>query len=367
MTTEEELALSYYKEIGMLNAEHGVALVQHTQSKRLFIRKTLTVYNAEVYRYLKRHPVANTPVIYEAVEDDGTLTVIEEYINGTSLREMMQNGRVLFSQALDIIRQLCRIVSDLHRCRPPIVHRDIKPSNIILTDDGTVKLLDMNAAKQYRGIEEQDTRLIGTAGFAAPEQYGFGSSSAQTDIYAIGVLMATMIHGSFSRSALTDSSYDRIIEKCTRLDPGDRYATADALLRDLDALYQTEAPKPPVRKSPEPEQGRFIRWLPPGFRSLKPGRMLLALFLYFLLFMLGCTLNIQNPINQTDLILNKVFFILCGLSAVFFIGNYMGVLDYLGITKIRRPGLRWLAILGGAGICYITLIVIMVIIEQTML
>ncbi len=358
MTTEEELVLSYYKDIGQLNAEHGVALVQHSLTKRLYVRKILTVYNAEVYRSLMRHPVANTPRIFEAVEDNGTLTVIEEYIDGTNLRDLLEQGPLPSGQALDITEQLCRIVSDLHRCSPSIVHRDIKPSNIILTDDGTVKLLDMNAAKQVRRAEAQDTQLIGTAGFAAPEQYGFGSSTAQTDIYAIGVLMATMAYGSFSRSSLGDSPFDKIIEKCTRMDPEDRYGTAGELLRDLHALRQL-----PAQKS---ETGRYIRWLPPGFRSLKPLRMIAAVFLYGLLFAVGATLTVQNPVSQFDIILNRVFFILCCLAATLFLGNYMDIWEKLGITKIRSKGLRRFVILLGAGLSFFFLVFIMAIIESGM-
>lgn len=60
---------------------------------------------------------------------------------------------------------------------PPIVHRDIKPSNIILTEDGRIVLIDLNAARLDDKNRSHDTQLIGTAGFAAPEQYGFAASS----------------------------------------------------------------------------------------------------------------------------------------------------------------------------------------------
>ena len=71
----------------------------------------------------------------------------------------------------------------------PIIHRDIKPSNIMITEQNHVVLLDFNAAKLYTNASTNDTVLLGTKGYAAPEQYGFGSSSPQTDIYAIGVLI----------------------------------------------------------------------------------------------------------------------------------------------------------------------------------
>ena len=358
MTIDEELALSYYKEISDLNKEHKVYLVKNIQTSRLYVKKVLSVYNLDVYRYLIRHPVKNTPRIYEAVEDNGKLIVIEEYINGTSLRDYLAKGTVSEAEAVSITIKLCEIVQDLHHCIPPIVHRDIKPSNIILMDDGSVRLLDMNAAKQYLGEAEQDTQLIGTAGFAAPEQYGFGSSTIQTDMYAIGVLMAVLVHGSFSRHALTDSPYDRIIEKCTRIDPGDRFISVRDILNALRLVRSSETGV----KAKE----RFVRWLPPGFRTLKPGRIIVSLILYAFLVAVGMGLTVENPVSRLEITLNKLFFILCCLAAVFIIGNYMDVWDKIGIRKIKNKWLQWLAAIA-AGVAAFFLVFILFMIVETII
>lgn len=76
---------------------------------------------------------------------------------------------------------------------PPIVHRDIKPSNIILTEDGRIVLIDLNAARLDDKKRSHDTQLIGTAGFAAPEQYGFATSSPRADLYAAGILTRVLL------------------------------------------------------------------------------------------------------------------------------------------------------------------------------
>lgn len=101
----------------------------------------------------------------------------------------------------------------MHSYYLPIIHRDIKPSNVIVTNDGIVKLLDMNAAKYYKGNAEEDTHLIGTVGYAAPEQYGFGESSVQTDIYALGVLLNYLIVGDIPKKGLSSGQIGRIVEK----------------------------------------------------------------------------------------------------------------------------------------------------------
>lgn len=355
VTVEEELKLSYYREISELNTDHGVFLVKNIQSNRLYVKKILTVFSKEVYRYLIEHPVANIPRIYEAIEDDGRLVVIEEYINGTSLQQIISSGRISEVEAAEITKKLCRIVLDLHNCVPPIVHRDIKPTNIILMDDGTVKLLDMNAAKQYIGAAEQDTQLIGTAGFAAPEQYGFGSSSVQTDMYAIGVLMAVLAYGRFSRNALSSSPYDKIIERCTRIDPSDRYKSVNEIIEALSVIRssnQTEAQK-----------NRFIRWLPPGFRTLNPWRMVLSLLLYAFLVAVGTGITVENAVSSAEIVLNRIFFILCSLAFVLFVGNYMDIWSAFGITKIKNRWLRLAAALLGGVVAFFVVFMLLMIIE----
>ena len=363
MTIDEELTLSYYKEISELNKDHGVFLVKNIQTGRLGVKKVLSVFNVDVYRSLIRHPVRNTPRIYEAIEDGGKLIVIEEYINGTSLKEILDGGVLSEEDAVAIAIKLCRIVRDLHRQTPPIVHRDIKPSNIILTDEGRVKLLDMNAAKQYQGDTGQDTQLIGTVGFAAPEQYGFGSSTPQTDIYAIGVLMAFLVHGTFARQSLSASAYDRIVEKCTRMDPEDRYVSVDEVIEELTRIWNGTADDGASKKA-EKKTGRFIPWLLPGFRALKPIRMAVSLLLYGMLAAGVTGATIEGVTSPALLWFNRVMLFLAVIAAILVIGNYMDIWDALGITRIRNRWLRWIvAVLAGAA-AFMLVMIMLVLIEM---
>ena len=86
MITTDAYILSCYREIAVLNSQHGVTLVQHTVSGTVYVKKILETYNADVYEYLYSHHVKGTPEITEIVEQDGRLIVIEEYINGETLR-----------------------------------------------------------------------------------------------------------------------------------------------------------------------------------------------------------------------------------------------------------------------------------------
>ena len=378
MGIQEQLTLSYYKQIGVLNSDHDVFLVQHVQTNAVYVMKKLSVYNLDVYRRLMKSPVRSVPRIIEAVEDGGILTVIEEYISGITLRQMLEEREVCskgleIRDAVDLALQLCRIVKDLHSFDPPIIHRDIKPSNIIITPDNVLKLVDMDAAKLGSRGEERDTVLMGTEGYAAPEQYGFGSSGIRTDIYAIGVVMAEMVHGKFSRSELRDTMWDNIVEKCTRLSSEERYASVDEiisalgmirhrLLRTREEAVRPETQDPAAKRpgilSPEVQNS----WLPPGFRSKNYGRMVLAAFGYLLIIAAGTQIEVKEA-SQAQLNLNRLFFILTGLIVVLITGNYRGIWNVFGISRIRNKWLRGSAVVFFAGLASVLMILILVCLE----
>ena len=154
---EEESILSSYQRIGTLNEAHNIELVQNIQTNGIYVRKTLTIYSHAVYQELMEHHIRDIPTVYAAVEDGDRLIVIEEYVHGITLQETLEQRSYTETEAAELVVALCRIIHDLHSCIPPIIHRDIKPENILITEDGTVKLLDLNAAKQYSAYKGGDT------------------------------------------------------------------------------------------------------------------------------------------------------------------------------------------------------------------
>lgn len=227
---KSQLPISYYKDIAALNEEHGIYVVQHIETKKIYIKKIMPVYAMSVYEQLFKNPVRNVPRIYAMCEEDNTLTVIEEYISGETLQEILDIcGSLDAKTVIEYMLELCDIIIMLHSFNPPIIHRDLKPSNIILTEDGRIVLIDLNAAKLMESNQSRDTRLLGTEGFAAPEQFGFGASSPQTDIYAIGTLMTVLLTGSLESDNGIPKLLQSIIAKCTELNPKDRYASASEL------------------------------------------------------------------------------------------------------------------------------------------
>ena len=369
MTIDEELRLSYYKQISTLNASHNVFLVQHIETNKLYVKKILTVFNSSVYDYLKLNPVAGTPRIYEAIQDDNQLIVIEDYINGSTLENIVkQNGPLEKRKAIFILKDLCTIVNSLHKAKPPIIHRDIKPSNIIISEDGVVKLLDMNAAKRYNQFASEDTNFIGTVGYAAPEQYGFGSSSVQTDVYALGVVLNFMITGKLPKEHLAYGELGSIIKKCTEIDPQNRYADVFELYQALSAVSnQLEQQKLSSQKAPQVEEitkpKRYIKWLPPGFRSLHPVKMILAAFAYTMLIAAGLSMEVKNAPSGTEWI-DKTFYMVFVLASFLFLGNYLDVWKVFKLDRIKNPVVKLICVLLLLGLILGIILTVMVIVEN---
>lgn len=347
-----QLALSYYKTIATLNEEHKVYLVQHLETKEIFVKKILSVYNADIYKELYQHPVCGSPRIVKYLEENNQLILIESYISGQTLAHYMKKSCLDLSSVVSYMMELCDILCQLHSRKPPIIHRDIKPSNIIITECNHVVLLDFNAAKQYSAASSQDTVLLGTKGYAAPEQYGFGSSSPQTDIYAAGILLKELV------ASLTDipAELSDIVEKCIELKPADRFKTASELKEALECVSSEEKSKKggittktgavfqTVTTNKTTGVGSLWRtFLLPGFRTSTGWKMLLAIPSYLLIFWLSLSLEIEN-VSKAELWLERIFCLLVFLAVIFGTCNYRNIQRFLPLCKSRYRMVRYVGI-----------------------
>lgn len=238
MSDEDFRQLQKYVELDFILGHENVILVRNIEDDRLYVKKILTVYDMKVYEYLMANPVENMPKIYEIYKSKNHLFVIEEYIRGMNIEEKLEEGLFSEKSAANVAMKVCEIARELHRMDEPIIHRDIKPSNIVISDEGEVYLLDVNAAKWLRENESEDTKLMGTQYYAAPEQYGFGfsASSEKTDIYAIGMLLNKMVTGAFPKEKKAEEKLWRIIEKCISYEYEKRYSD-DELIEELRNIH----------------------------------------------------------------------------------------------------------------------------------
>ena len=341
-----KLKLSYYRKIAYVDDRHKAQLVQHTVTGKIFVLKSLKIYDMQVFSYLAERRLKGMPKIIELIEEDDRLCVIEEYISGTSLRELLEsNGPMTEQEAAAYIDQLCDILLPLHQLHPPIVHRDIKPSNLIVTYDGSLVLVDFNSAKESTGDKSQDTVLFGTVGYAAPEQFGFSASRPTTDIYEIGVLLNELLTGELPKDKKYEGPLTSVIAKCTEMDPRKRYPDVDKLQKAMHRKLPGE--KPESEPDGKAQQSGLRSWLPPGFRGHNRGILVMSIFLYVLLFAAGLLLDVENA-NSYQLVLNRFFFLLIFLSEIFFIGNYRNVWTWFPLTNSKYLLIRIFGVVLGA-------------------
>ena len=214
------------KSIVMLAAMEGMEIP--------VIIKRLKNANLEVYSVLSKINNVHIPRIY-AMECQGEeLIIAEEYVDGETLEYSLRQGIFSKEKKLELALQICEAVEVLHNCSPQIIHRDIKPSNIIITEDGILKLIDFDASRQHKEKSEcSDTRILGTADYAAPEQFGYKQTDVRSDIYSMGIVFEML---DISAKGLAAFLWKRVLNICTSFDPNRRYKNVDTLAKSIRSI-----------------------------------------------------------------------------------------------------------------------------------
>lgn len=212
------------------NSERGcVSLLQNKQNGTRFIFRHYRG-NGEVYRKLVGISCPNLPQIMETAERDGMVAVLEEYIQGDSLAYLLEGALFAPAEARKITRQLCNALWVLHQLGA--VHRDIKPENVMIRGSEAI-LIDFDASRIFKSGTNQDTQILGTTGYAAPEQYGITQTDERADIYSLGVLLNIMLTGKHPSKELASGRLGRIVQKCTMVNPKKRYKSVLYLMEAL--------------------------------------------------------------------------------------------------------------------------------------
>ena len=198
------------------------------------------------------HP--SLPRIVDIFDKENVIFVIMDYIEGETLSHILEHYN---EQPQDVVidwaKQLCDVLHYLHGCNPPIIYRDMKPANVMLKPDGNIKLIDFGIAREYKQQNIADTVSLGTKGYAAPEQFGGkGQTDARTDIYCLGVTLYHLVTGKNpceppyelypirTWNANLSGGLEKIILKCTQLNPQDRYQSCAELLYALNHYEEVD-------------------------------------------------------------------------------------------------------------------------------
>src|SRR5258708_8712110 len=181
-----------------------------------------------------KHP--NLPAFTDFCTEDSRHFLVMEYIEGDTLEALLEHNDGSFSErrVLGWARQLCDVLEYLHSQQPPVIFRDMKPGNIMLRRDGRIKLIDFGIARIFRHSGSRDTQMLGTPGFAPPEQYGSSQTDERSDIYSLAMTLFQLMTNSMNDQGfgLRDIHFAypqisppvaRVLEKATALKPEDRY------------------------------------------------------------------------------------------------------------------------------------------------
>ena len=229
-----------------------------------------------------RHPML--PIIYDLMWEDAWYLVME-YIQGTSLHEYIErNGYVQEEQACAWAEQMLDILEYLHTRKTPVIYRDLKPDNIMVCPDGRLKLVDFGAAFRRSFGDKKEHGMASTLGYAAPEQLGAMGISEydareesqlrfvhravsereyvkavmagkdgkpvyadeRSDIYAFGKVLYYIVTGAdpakppYTSLSIRDyqpllsDRLERLICRCIKDDPAERYQVAAGIRKDLE-------------------------------------------------------------------------------------------------------------------------------------
>jgi eukaryotic-like serine/threonine-protein kinase len=201
------------------------------------------------------HP--NIVGVYDTGADDGTQFIVMEFIEGRTLADFLGAGRRPTPvQAAEIAQRICGALAAAHA--QGVIHRDIKPGNVMVTREGTVKVMDFGIARISTGVETapQTSAVLGTAAYLSPEQAQGSPVDARTDIYSLGTVLYELLVGRppFTGESPVAIAYkqvneapvppsqlnpdvpphlDAVVMRALSKNPANRYQTAQEFSEDL--------------------------------------------------------------------------------------------------------------------------------------
>ena len=222
-----EKILQAYSLVGLLSRKNDCDVL-HLKNKKIGTDLVLRSFPHSVVAYEKLQNIRhiNLPEIYDVLEMDDGQIVLEEYIDGLTVAQVMEIDKYRSAGARRVLLGVCDALVVLHD--HGIIHRDVKPENVMIEKSGRVVLIDFNASRIESGASK-DTVIMGTVGYASPEQLGLSQTDARTDIYATGVLYNVMLTGQHPSVTIAPGKAGRIVRKCTAVNPNERYQSAAEL------------------------------------------------------------------------------------------------------------------------------------------
>ncbi len=287
----------------------------------LYVLKRIDPGDSNIYKSLTQLNNPNIAAHFGCIAIENKFYAVEDYIQGCTLEEYCRANYPLNTGRIrGIADGICNGLRDIHRLG--IIHRDITPTNIIIDSGGTPVIIDFGISRRFKPDKSKDTRILGTQGYAAPEQYGFAQTGAQADIYSLGVLINYMATLKTPDEELPKNELYGIVRKCIEIDPVYRYKNIDELSNALNGR-SAEA---------------WLRAIP-GFRRGNGINMLIASFYYMsVAVIIAVIIGMEKSIKA--LVMGILWVIFSMLLPVPVLTNYMDWINKLEFTKRLTSGGR---------------------------
>ena len=190
----------------------------------------------------------NLPAVSDRFDVGNSYFLVMEFIEGVTLGDLLEErGAPLGEEEVRwCVAQLCDVLAYLHARNPPVIFRDMKPGNVMLqSGSGVLKLIDFGIARLFRPGQAHDTALLGTPGYAAPEQYGARQTDARADVYGLGVTLHTLLTGydptgtPFHLPPVRtlrpniSARMEFVITRATQMEPSARFQTVEEMRQAL--------------------------------------------------------------------------------------------------------------------------------------
>lgn len=288
---KSKLLLWQFREIGQINK--NTVVVYNDYLQRQMILKILPRQNLPVLKDIMKIKHPNLMEIYDVMDDGINCNCLCEFVFGNNLDKIVYTKMGVDPKIAEKwMVQLCNGVETLHQKN--IIHRDITPNNVMIDYEGNIKLIDFNISRERKQSASRDTTVMGTAGYASPEQFGFTQTGFGADIYAMGVLLNFMLTGKMPNEKLCSGKYASIVKKATQIKEEDRYSN----------VYQMKLALRGNGNEKLSFADKFLLNLP-GFRSNKTSHKVIAIIGYVLYFiLLYCAIDVTFINGDVESLIN---------------------------------------------------------------
>lgn len=311
----EEALNGLYYNVTSMDRGHGAKLVRNKNTGEILAEKTVPADRKTEYELLKAAKLPGVPKISDIIDSGDELVVIEEYIHGMSLNDIMSKRDMSLYEVIETVCRLCDLLSPMHNLTPSIIHGHLSPDKILIGQDKKIYVIDIEA----------------------PKPAGDRPADPFIDISALGAVMDAMLRGEAGSELRSDKKMNAMMEHirkgCSSRDPAERYNTVLELKTDL---LQIE-PMTTKEQFYDEVTERAKSFAPPGFRERKAWKMAVAAVSYFLMFVIAFNIDFETDI-QAQATCEKLFCFFGFLCAVFVIMDYLGIQSHLSLARSENRG-----------------------------